>query len=173
MPARELEESTTDESDDDLSSKRPQKPKSPQSSSRSVDKVTQPQVEEEERTGNDSSSTDSPILTPLHENGIPTKSKARIGRIGGATSTDLAPRSQNLGDGPRSSSVKPDGTTNLARVFKTTPTESREPRTLSNQRLRTPLRENSQERADRKREQLKRDLDESRSHQNLRKKRRF
>ncbi|KAL9046267.1 MAG: hypothetical protein Q9214_000858 [Letrouitia sp. 1 TL-2023] len=175
LPIRELEESTTDESDDGLRSKRPQKPKSPQSSSRSLDKVIQPQEgeEEEAKAGNDSSSTGSPTLTPLHENGIPTKLKARIGRIGGATSTDYAPRSRNSGDGPRSPSANSDGTTNLVRVFKTTPTESKEPRTLSNQRLRTPPRETSQERADRKREQLKRDLDESKSHQKSRKKRRF
>ncbi|KAL9613133.1 MAG: hypothetical protein Q9167_002298 [Letrouitia subvulpina] len=143
MPIRELEESTTDESDDDLTSKRPQKPKSAQSSSSSVDKMGQPQVEEA-GAGDDSSSTGSPTLTPLHENGIPTKSKARIGRIGGVTFTDHAPRSQILGD-----------------------------RTVSNRRSRTPPRETSQERADRKREQLKRDLDESRSHQKLKKRRRF
>lgn len=128
----------------------------------------QPMTRETQQVSKQSSSSRSPSPDPVSKasGNPPPKPKGMLGRIGGATKQGVSPTKPKLGHiGAASESAKP----------LKLPSKSPEPtrgRRSEESRSPSPQRETSQERADRKREMLKRELEEK-SRLGVKKKRKF
>ena len=155
VPRLETDDSTTDDSDedDDQHSIMLKAPTQPQTSTIASE--------------SGSSSTSSPAKSLLGSTTVSPNPKAKLGKIGGTTKPNVSPRKPKIGHIGGVSNVDDRQERSHHGVVK-----SPEPRGRSAPIVSPQPREDSVERANKKREQLKRDL-ELQSKGGIKKKRRF